>query len=161
MPRAAISIPTGSPARSASPARRRRRCRRSTRSLSIFATMPAFAAIARKAAATALSAKWPSIRPRSPVINELFTPTPQALAQAQEIVDAFAANPGAGVVGLRGVMVDRPHLARAQRLLRVARRRRDLRARPTTPIHDFGIEHALLAELELGAAGCWPSGTAR
>jgi citrate lyase subunit beta/citryl-CoA lyase len=52
-----------------------------------------------------------------PVINELFTPTPQTLAQAQEIVDAFAANPGAGVVGLRGVMVDRPHLARAQRLL--------------------------------------------
>jgi citrate lyase subunit beta/citryl-CoA lyase len=52
-----------------------------------------------------------------PVINELFTPTPQALAQAQAIVDAFAANPGAGVVGLRGVMVDRPHLARAQRLL--------------------------------------------
>jgi citrate lyase subunit beta/citryl-CoA lyase len=52
-----------------------------------------------------------------PVINELYTPTPQALAQAQEIVDAFAANPGAGVVGLRGVMVDRPHLARAQRLL--------------------------------------------
>jgi len=52
-----------------------------------------------------------------PIINELFTPTPQALAQAQEIVDAFAANPGAGVVGLRGVMVDRPHLARAQRLL--------------------------------------------
>ena len=51
------------------------------------------------------------------VINELFTPTPQALAQAQEIVDTFAANPGAGVVGLRGVMVDRPHLARAQRLL--------------------------------------------
>jgi citrate lyase subunit beta/citryl-CoA lyase len=52
-----------------------------------------------------------------PVINALFSPTPQALAQAQEIVDAFAANPRAGVVGLRGVMVDRPHLARAQRLL--------------------------------------------
>ena len=52
-----------------------------------------------------------------PVINALFTATPQALAQAQEIVDAFAANPSAGVVGLRGVMVDRPHLARAQRLL--------------------------------------------
>jgi citrate lyase subunit beta/citryl-CoA lyase len=52
-----------------------------------------------------------------PVINALFTPTPQALAQAQEIVDAFVANPGAGVIGLRGVMVDRPHLARAQRLL--------------------------------------------
>jgi len=52
-----------------------------------------------------------------PIINELFTPTPEALAQAQAIVDAFAANPDAGVVGIGGVMVDRPHLARAQRLL--------------------------------------------
>jgi citrate lyase subunit beta/citryl-CoA lyase len=52
-----------------------------------------------------------------PIINELFTPTPQALAQAQAIVDAFAANPGAGVVGIGGVMVDRPHLVRAEQLL--------------------------------------------
>jgi len=37
--------------------------------------------------------------------------------QAQAIVDAFAANPDAGVVGVGGVMVDRPHLARAKRLL--------------------------------------------
>jgi citrate lyase subunit beta / citryl-CoA lyase len=52
-----------------------------------------------------------------PIINEVFTPTPQALAQAQAIVEAFAANPSAGVVGVGGVMYDRPHLARAKRIL--------------------------------------------
>ncbi|MGH7246697.1 MAG: HpcH/HpaI aldolase/citrate lyase family protein, partial [Pseudomonadota bacterium] len=57
-----------------------------------------------------------------PVINEMFLPSPEALAQAQVIVAAFAASPGAGVVGIGGVMYDRPHLARAQRLLDDARR---------------------------------------
>ena len=52
-----------------------------------------------------------------PVINAAFTPSPKALARAHAIVDAFARNPGAGVVGIDGVMYDRPHLARAQRLL--------------------------------------------
>ena len=52
-----------------------------------------------------------------PIINELFTPTPEALAHAQAIVDAFAANPDAGVVAIGGVMVDRPHLAQAKRVL--------------------------------------------
>jgi len=52
-----------------------------------------------------------------PIINEVFTPSPEALAQARAIVDAFAAKPDAGVVGIGGVMFDRPHLARAQRLL--------------------------------------------
>ena len=52
-----------------------------------------------------------------PVINELFTPTADATAQAQAIVDAFAASPGAGVVSINGVMIDRPHLVRAKRLL--------------------------------------------
>jgi len=52
-----------------------------------------------------------------PIINEVFTPTPQAVAQAQAIVEAFAANPSAGVVGVGGVMYDRPHLARAKRVL--------------------------------------------
>jgi citrate lyase subunit beta/citryl-CoA lyase len=57
-----------------------------------------------------------------PVINAVFTPTPAALARAQAIVDAFAAAPGAGVVGIEGVMYDRPHLARAQQLLARAKR---------------------------------------
>jgi citrate lyase subunit beta/citryl-CoA lyase len=52
-----------------------------------------------------------------PIINEVFTPTPEALAHAQSIIDAFAATPGAGVVGIGGVMYDRPHLARAKQLL--------------------------------------------
>ena len=52
-----------------------------------------------------------------PIINAVFTPTPQAVANAQAIIDAFAANPNAGVVGIDGVMFDRPHLARAKRLL--------------------------------------------
>ena len=52
-----------------------------------------------------------------PSINEVFTPNAEMLARARAIVDAFAENPGAGVVGIGGVMYDRPHLARAQRLL--------------------------------------------
>lgn len=52
-----------------------------------------------------------------PVINEAFTPSQAALAQARAIVDAFAQSPGAGVVGIAGEMVDRPHLKRAERLL--------------------------------------------
>jgi citrate lyase subunit beta/citryl-CoA lyase len=51
------------------------------------------------------------------VINELFTPTAEEIAQAQEIVQLFADNPDAGALGLRGQMVDRPHLARAERIL--------------------------------------------
>jgi citrate lyase subunit beta/citryl-CoA lyase len=50
-------------------------------------------------------------------INAVFTPTPVAVAKARAIVAAFAAEPGAGVVGLDGVMYDRPHLVRAQRLI--------------------------------------------
>ncbi len=52
-----------------------------------------------------------------PIINDVFTPSTEALARAQAIVDAFAKNPGAGVVGIGGVMYDRPHLARSLRLL--------------------------------------------
>jgi citrate lyase subunit beta/citryl-CoA lyase len=52
-----------------------------------------------------------------PVINEVFTPTPQAVAHARAIVAAFATQPGTGVVGVDGVMYDRPHLTRAERLL--------------------------------------------
>ncbi len=52
-----------------------------------------------------------------PIINDVFTPSAAALEWAQAIVDAFATNPGAGVVGIGGVMYDRPHLARAEQLL--------------------------------------------
>jgi citrate lyase subunit beta/citryl-CoA lyase len=52
-----------------------------------------------------------------PVINAAFTPTPVAIARARAIVDAFAAAPDAGVIGLDGQMLDRPHLKRAERTL--------------------------------------------
>ena len=54
------------------------------------------------------------------VINEAFTPTEAEIAEAQEIVDIFAANPGVGAIGWKGGMLDRPYLARAERLLRQA-----------------------------------------
>jgi citrate lyase subunit beta/citryl-CoA lyase len=50
-------------------------------------------------------------------INDVFTPKPEAVAKANAIVAAFARSPGAGVVGIDGVMYDRPHLARANSLL--------------------------------------------
>jgi citrate lyase subunit beta/citryl-CoA lyase len=50
-------------------------------------------------------------------INAVFTPTPDAIARAKAVVAAFAAEPAAGVVGIDGVMYDRPHLARARQLL--------------------------------------------
>ena len=54
------------------------------------------------------------------VINAAFTPTEQEIAEAQEVVAIFAANPGVGAIGWKGGMLDRPYLARAERLLRQA-----------------------------------------
>lgn len=56
------------------------------------------------------------------VINAAFTPTDAELAAAQEIVDLFAAHPGAGTLAHDGVMLDRPHLTRARALLALAGR---------------------------------------
>ncbi|MDP2800567.1 MAG: CoA ester lyase [Phreatobacter sp.] len=57
-----------------------------------------------------------------PVINAVFTPTDEAIAAAQAVVAAFAAQPTAGVVNIGGEMFDRPHLTRAERLLKRAGR---------------------------------------
>ena len=51
------------------------------------------------------------------VINEVFTPSAEQIAKAMAVVAAFAAQPGAGTVGIDGKMFDRPHLLRAQALL--------------------------------------------
>lgn len=56
-----------------------------------------------------------------PVINEVFTPSEADVARARAIVDAFAARPGAGVIGLDGEMLDRPHLRRSEKILERAR----------------------------------------
>jgi citrate lyase subunit beta/citryl-CoA lyase len=55
-------------------------------------------------------------------INEIFSPSPEALARAQAIIALFEAHPGVGVIGLDGEMLDRPHLIRAQRLVARARK---------------------------------------
>ncbi|MBA3449266.1 MAG: CoA ester lyase [Pseudaminobacter sp.] len=52
-----------------------------------------------------------------PFINEAFTPSPEAVAQAKAVVAAFQVAGNPGVVGLDGRMYDRPHLRRAERLL--------------------------------------------
>lgn len=50
-------------------------------------------------------------------INAAFSPTPDQLAHAREIVEAFAADPSAGVLSVGGKMADKPHLIQAQRTL--------------------------------------------
>ena len=51
------------------------------------------------------------------VINEVFTPSAEEVALSQEIVQLFADNPSAGALAHRGQMVDKAHVARAERIL--------------------------------------------
>ncbi len=51
------------------------------------------------------------------VINEAFTPTAADIEAAQQVIAAFDASPGAGVVSVGGKMLDRPHYRTAQRVL--------------------------------------------
>ena len=53
-------------------------------------------------------------------INAAFTPDAQEVAFARRVVEAFAASPGIGVVGLDGKMLDMPHLKQAKRVLALA-----------------------------------------
>ncbi len=52
------------------------------------------------------------------IINETFTPAQKAIDEARAVIAAFAANPDAGVVSIDGAMYDRPHLLRAERVVR-------------------------------------------
>lgn len=51
------------------------------------------------------------------VINRAFSPTAEQIAHAQAVVDAFAAAPDAGTIGIDGKMYDIPHLKTALRTL--------------------------------------------
>jgi citrate lyase subunit beta / citryl-CoA lyase len=51
------------------------------------------------------------------IINRCFTPSEEEIAFARRIVEAFAANPGTGTLGIDGKMVDIPHLKAAQKTL--------------------------------------------
>jgi citrate lyase subunit beta/citryl-CoA lyase len=54
-------------------------------------------------------------------INAAFTPSSEEVDHARAIVDAFEAEPNAGVLSVGGRMVDRPHLVQARRVLDRAR----------------------------------------
>jgi citrate lyase subunit beta / citryl-CoA lyase len=56
-----------------------------------------------------------------PVINQVFTPSAAVVERARRIVALFEADPDAGVIGLDGEMLDRPHVRRAERILAAAR----------------------------------------
>lgn len=71
-------------------------------------------AAARRDGFTAKMAIHPA---QVPVINAAFTPSAEAIERAKRIVALFEATPDAGVIGLDGEMLDRPHLLRARRLL--------------------------------------------
>jgi len=55
-------------------------------------------------------------------INAAFTPSAEEIAHAMAIVEAFTAEPDAGVLSVGGKMVDRPHLVQARRVLERAAR---------------------------------------
>ena len=54
-------------------------------------------------------------------INAAFTPSADEVAHARAIVEAFDAEPDAGVLSVGGRMVDRPHLVQARRVLERSR----------------------------------------
>lgn len=85
-----------------------------------FRDMEGLAAECRTARRDGFVAKMAIHPAQVPVINEAFTPSPEAIERAKAVIEAFRANPGAGVVGVNGEMLDRPHLLRAGRLLKRA-----------------------------------------
>lgn len=76
------------------------------------------AARARRAGFRGMMAIHPD---QVPVINRAFSPSQVELERAERIVAAFAANPGAGTIGLDGAMLDMPHLKRARAVLAMPR----------------------------------------
>jgi citrate lyase beta subunit len=58
-----------------------------------------------------------------PIVNEAFTPSSDEIAESRELIAAFEENRSQGrmAFSFKGQMVDVPHLARARRILEVAR----------------------------------------
>lgn len=50
-------------------------------------------------------------------VNAAFTPTEEELSWARKVLDAFAADPAAGVVRIDGQMIDKPHERAAQKIM--------------------------------------------
>lgn len=54
------------------------------------------------------------------VIQSAFMPDDEEIARARRIVELFEANPDEGALSLDGMMLDRPHLIQAQRIVALA-----------------------------------------
>lgn len=50
-------------------------------------------------------------------VNQSFMPSAEEIAHARRVLEVFAANPGAGTVGLDGKMLDIPHKKQAETVL--------------------------------------------
>ncbi len=82
-----------------------------------FKDLDALRRYAERAAADGFTGMMAIHPAQIPVINAAFTPSGEAVAHARRIVDAFAAEPGAGVLSIEGQMIDAPHLKLAERTL--------------------------------------------
>lgn len=76
---------------------------------------------ARAAAAEGFTGKLAIHPAQVGPINAAFTPSQAEIDHARAIIDAFEAQPDAGVLSVGGKMVDRPHLIQARGLLARAR----------------------------------------
>ncbi|MET0363782.1 MAG: CoA ester lyase [Sphingobium sp.] len=76
--------------------------------------LAAYVARARRDGFTGMMAIHPA---QVATINAGFSPTPDEVAHARAVIDAFAASPGVGALRLDGRMIDRPHLVQAHRIL--------------------------------------------
>jgi len=76
--------------------------------------LSAMARAARRAGFTCMMAIHPN---QVATINEAFSVTESELEWSRRVVEAFAADPEAGVIGLDGIMLDLPHLNQAKRTL--------------------------------------------
>ena len=76
--------------------------------------MTAYAARGRRDGFSGMLAIHPS---QIPIINQAFSPSEAEIEHARKVVEAFEANPGAGVLQLDGKMIDYPHLKQAKRIL--------------------------------------------
>jgi citrate lyase subunit beta/citryl-CoA lyase len=76
-----------------------------------------YAATARRDGFSGMLAIHPS---QVATINTAFSPSPEELQRARNIVALFAQSPDAGTLGMDGEMVDRPHLLQARRIIALA-----------------------------------------
>ena len=72
---------------------------------------------ARAAAAEGFTGKLAIHPAQVAPINAAFTPSQREVDHARAIVEAFEAQPDAGVLSIGGKMVDRPHLVQARRVI--------------------------------------------